>query len=253
MKKHYRLWLFPAVNALLLLLVLLTNSNRELFHFLNHAATFANDGFWAHITLLGNTLVALTLVFAFVYRYPALVWAAVIAAILAALCIHGLKPLFDIARPAAILAPETFHIIGKILKKGSFPSGHATTAITLAALVFLHLRSPLFRIAAIAAGLLVGFSRIAVGAHWPADVLAGFILGWLCAVSATWLERRWPWGISIGGQRVLAFVFGLCAIGLLFYDQSGYPGTDAFRIFIALSCLAAGFYGAWHQSRQAPS
>ena len=36
---------------------------------------------------------------------------------------------------------------------------------------------------------MVAFSRVVVGAHWPADVLAGLGLGiWIA-----WLAQRWEW------------------------------------------------------------
>ncbi len=57
----------------------------------------------------------------------------------------------------------------------SFPSGHATFYSALAAaLYFYHKKIAIWY--AIGA-LLIGLSRIAVGIHWPVDILAGYILG----------------------------------------------------------------------------
>ena len=57
----------------------------------------------------------------------------------------------------------------------SFPSGHATTAFATALLLaFWYPRqSGLF----IGLAVLVGLSRVALGAHFPSDVLAGAVLG----------------------------------------------------------------------------
>ncbi|MGI8421600.1 MAG: phosphatase PAP2 family protein [Gaiellaceae bacterium] len=57
----------------------------------------------------------------------------------------------------------------------SFPSGHASAAfaIATAVLLFDRIAGALFLVAAI----LVGFGRIAIGAHYPADVLAGIVVG----------------------------------------------------------------------------
>ncbi len=57
----------------------------------------------------------------------------------------------------------------------SFPSGHTTTAFALAmAITYLWPKhSPIAWIAAIA----IGISRIAIGAHYPSDVLAGALSG----------------------------------------------------------------------------
>lgn len=64
-----------------------------------------------------------------------------------------------------------------------FPSGHATAAAAFFGSV-LYLAAPLPRVArygvsalAVACILLVGITRVALGAHWPTDALAGMALG----------------------------------------------------------------------------
>lgn len=73
----------------------------------------------------------------------------------------------------------------------SFPSGHATTSFAFAFVVgFLSRRwlVPLLVIAAI-----VGVSRVAVGAHYPTDVMGGIVVGTLgaYAVRAFFASRGW--------------------------------------------------------------
>ncbi len=75
----------------------------------------------------------------------------------------------------------------------SFPSGHATLAaityLTLGALIARG--QPSRRIKALVLGgaifitVLVGFSRVYLGVHWPTDVLAGWCLG------AAWAALWW--------------------------------------------------------------
>ncbi|MCU1463198.1 MAG: phosphoesterase PA-phosphatase related [Acidimicrobiales bacterium] len=85
----------------------------------------------------------------------------------------------------------------------SFPSGHAmgVTVVVGALLFVLWPRlSRLARVIGAAAGallvILVSASRVVLAAHWPADVVAGVLLGaaWVLACGAGWVSRREPAG-----------------------------------------------------------
>lgn len=70
-----------------------------------------------------------------------------------------------------------------------FPSGHATTAGSLA--VILALWHPRARVPAVLGMLVLACGRIPAGAHYPSDVAAGFTLGGVMTlVLARWLARR---------------------------------------------------------------
>lgn len=86
-----------------------------------------------------------------------------------------LKPMLDFPRPPLALPEGMVHIVGQAEFHHSLPSGHASFAMLLVASLW-----PLFgrrwRLAGIFFVLWVGVSRISLGMHFPADVLAGFLL-----------------------------------------------------------------------------
>jgi membrane-associated phospholipid phosphatase len=70
----------------------------------------------------------------------------------------------------------------------SFPSDHAT-AVGAVAVGLLLVRPRLGAIAA-ALALLLAFTRVYVGVHYPGDVLAGLVLGGAVAVAVRLLALR---------------------------------------------------------------
>mgnify|MGYP005811406585 CR=1 FL=1 len=89
-----------------------------------------------------------------------------------------LKNLLCRARPSAVDAGaffKEFPCMPASYALASFPSGHATTAFALAAV--LSLWYPRWTAAWLGLAAVVGWSRIALGSHFPSDVLAGAIVG----------------------------------------------------------------------------
>ncbi len=93
------------------------------------------------------------------------------------LCNNLLKPLIQRIRPCNVL--ENIHLLVNCTKAYSFPSSHAMNIFTgciLLSYTYRKLKVVLFIIA-----ILVSYSRIYVGVHYPFDVLAGVIMGIFCA------------------------------------------------------------------------
>ncbi|MFZ2971120.1 MAG: phosphatase PAP2 family protein [Ferribacterium limneticum] len=187
---------------------------------------------WESLTTLGDGRVQLALMLPFCLRYPRVFWALVIGALLAGAMSRGLKIWFDLPRPAAVLDASQITIIGARLTAHSFPSGHAVSAFSFVvawlALLGWWRALPIVVIAALAA-----FSRIAVGAHWPVDVLAGGMIGLAGGWLGLRLTRSFRWGLGVRAHWILV---GIAVIGVatLPFDGQGYPDTRPWRI---VACL----------------
>src|SRR6184192_4293490 len=72
------------------------------------------------------------------------------------------------------------HVWGSRSHDPSFPSDHASAAFTIAFAVFLFDR--LVGSVFLAAAVLIGVGRVFIGAHYPADVLAGALVGFAVAL-----------------------------------------------------------------------
>jgi undecaprenyl-diphosphatase len=69
---------------------------------------------------------------------------------------------------------------------GSFPSGHAAAAFACATVIAWA--SPRLAVPAYVVAVLVAWSRVYVGVHYPLDVLGGAVLGVLVAIALLKLE-----------------------------------------------------------------
>ncbi len=88
-----------------------------------------------------------------------------------------LKPLVGRLRPCKTL--DMFRLLIHCGSRYGFPSGHATNIAAAAFLLTVYFKR--WRALAVFIVILVGYSRIYVGVHYPLDVAAGYLLGIFCA------------------------------------------------------------------------
>lgn len=193
---------------------------------------------WQWLTVLGDERVSLTLALFLSRRHPRVFWSLICAALVAIAYARGLKPLIDAARPPAVLQAEAFRLIGEAHQRHSFPSGHSVTAAVFFGVLAYYAQRMHWRLAFLLLATAVGLSRIAVGVHWPVDVMAGLAGGAAAAIIGVWLARRSLWGLYDEGVH-LAFVTlaAFAAIGL-FFDDGGYPAARPFLTTLASLALA---------------
>lgn len=122
------------------------------------------------------------------HRRAALLFA--ISSIGAAILLVSLKLVYRRTRPEPFfdtILPASF----------SFPSGHSLASfcfyLALAAIITMRIENKRFRILiwifSAALVLLIGISRIYLGVHYPSDVVAGFIVGFIWVITIAVADR----------------------------------------------------------------
>jgi len=217
-----RVWAVPLIGLIGMACLQGLDANRSVFAWFNGLSKLTGAAPWAWMTVLGDTVVALALFGPLAVRRPQLMWALALSALIATLFVHGIKPVLLWPRPPAVLPPESITVIGPALTRKSFPSGHTATAFVAAGLVWMHVRSPLVRWTALCVAAGVGVSRMVVGVHWPMDVLAGAVFGWVAAWLGSLLSARLRIGRHLGLRITLIAVIAGCALAALTVLDTGY-------------------------------
>jgi membrane-associated phospholipid phosphatase len=258
--------------------------NEALFHAVNRFGPDA-PATWSALSVAGLALSAFIYLTAFADEVPErvaqLLWGIVLGGLTASWIKHHLPS----PRPFLALGAEHLNVVGTPLSTGSMPSGHSAMAFAMLAVLVAERRRfgersavdgvltsnlGLLLVALLASGL--ALSRLAVGAHWPADALLG---GGLGLVFGGLAPHAWPVGAMTrllsrpAGQRLMAAGLLACALciaatpgtldatGLAARKWArnllpGYPLAASLQILLALVALA-GAVRWWRASRRAPA
>ena len=92
-------------------------------------------------------------------------------------------------RPRPFAAMHVNQLVYHDPLEGSFPSGHALFYFALSYVIYAYNKK--LGTAFYIFSLLIVFSRVYVGIHWPADILAGAIIGTLVAWGTVKLAKKY--------------------------------------------------------------
>lgn len=187
------------------------------------------DAFWATWSVLGLGLSA-TLVAALVAdenmgSVASMLWALV----LGGLAVQIVKHTWPLPRPIAVMPADAVHVIGHRLRVGSMPSGHAAMIFALAVALARDRwrRQRWLAPMLLALGALGAVARVAVGAHWPGDILVGGGIGVLGVAAGVAVDRRTglrSWLSTPAGRQLFAVVQLVGGVVLICSD-TGYPSA----------------------------
>jgi len=106
---------------------------------------------------------------------------------ISAIVANILKYTMDLPRPY-----EIYPFIHKLSVGGSpsFPSGHTADVFAFATAAGLVFRKWYIIVPSLIWAVLVSYSRMSLGVHFPSDVLAGAMIGSLCSYVYYWYEKR---------------------------------------------------------------
>jgi len=221
----------------LALIAYVTSGYHAYFIELNTWFSIMPERFWQIVTFLGECNCALAIVLFFVFKKPKLAVNIFWAAILAGIITHLLKNGFDTMRPAGVIIPtDSFHQLGDLVTKNSFPSGHTITIFVMASTFCYNVTWKYKTVLLFSIATLVGFSRVAVGAHWPIDVLVGGGLGILISTFAYLLLGKLAFCTHKAAHGI-AYVILLGSAISLFTHTGGYELAKETAIVIAITSL----------------
>jgi membrane-associated phospholipid phosphatase len=223
-----------------LIIVFVSGINKSLFIGINTFTAGQSPFIWTNLTFLGDSLPAACVMILIIRKRPDLVWAALIATLMATIIVNLFKFYTGVLRPPAVIDKDIINIIGPVLLRRSFPSGHTVTIFTLAGILIFYFRSVFVRLGLILFALLVGISRIAVGVHWPADILAGAAVGILCATIGVYVVTRLEWNKNRTMQIITGSVLIALCLYLLFFYNSKYNQAIYLQYILGFSILALG-------------
>lgn len=178
-----------------------------------------------NLTQFGDVLIFVSFLTIFIVYAPKM-WESLLSASLISMIFScTLKNIFSIPRPYEIFEHNSFIMIGrKTIGFASLPSGHSITVFTtLTVLLFAFMPKKLsykmlWTLSLLIIGLIIVFTRVGVGAHYPLDVIIGSIIGFVSGLTGIFISRKykiWDWINNKKYLSVFIALLGICCILLI--------------------------------------
>lgn len=151
------------------------------------------------------------------------------------------RPYFDHKEIKILRKVKANADVNDVVAQGfSFPSSHATNSVTLFATLARGVRKRWMTVICIIMPIGIGVSRFALGAHYPTDVMTGWLIGGISVVIISFLQAKIPNTMVMYGILLLTAVPGFfyckspdyfTSVGLLIGFMAGTLFEDRYVRF----------------------
>ncbi|MGJ9383419.1 phosphatase PAP2 family protein [Salipaludibacillus sp. CF4.18] len=152
-----------------------------LFRMMNQSHSMYHKGMTL-VTHLGGGICTVSLACLFLLfaqeAWQIIAFQSAVALLVSHTTVYLIKKQFSRQRP--YLTNKCSIVAANPLKDSSFPSGHTTAIFSFTTPIMIY--APVFIPFLLIIGLLVGVSRVALGLHYPSDIIVGATLGFLTAL-----------------------------------------------------------------------
>lgn len=182
-QQHFKIAAITSLSlALAVAVFLLTYGKQESFIIINGYYHPTLDLFFQYITYLGDGLIYIPIAMYCVFYNRKYLVAVIAGIIICTIITHFLKRVVfaDELRPISLEANKI--IIRKIdgvpiHREHSFPSGHTSTAFSMALLLAAIMKKKIWCFILPLIAFMVGYSRVYLSQHFVTDVFAGMSIG----------------------------------------------------------------------------
>ncbi len=154
------------------------------FMFINSRHSEFFDLFFKYATYMGDGMVWVPVIFYFIFLKREFLVSVILAVIISTILSQFLKRVVfpEELRPFSLLMQNiNVHFVDgvKVNQYYSFPSGHSTSAFTIALILSFIIDKKSWSIVLPILALVAGYSRVYLAQHFVVDVLAGMLLALL--------------------------------------------------------------------------
>jgi len=182
------------VFAALLLILLGTYGNSQLFLQVNNHHSGAADFIFLYFTNLGDGIIAALLIVALLWVSFREALTFLVITLVITIIVNILKDhIFpEMNRPVSFFGTSrVLHLVAgynpPILS--TFPSGHTATAFSVGLYISIFVKNRFAKFLLFLIAFFVGYSRMYLSAHFPADVVVGALIGVVVTLLFYYLSR----------------------------------------------------------------